>query len=130
MGGYWYCFHWLLRLRGALFQTINCPEWKTITTKSLSRAVKTFIEELCSNKSFFQALKMFVASTFPVVKLLQLLGQNEAGMDKLYFATQMCINVLGRNAHLMSEALQEIAQDPAFKENKHSNQRCQCEHRI
>ena len=111
MGGYWYCFLWLLRLRSALIQTTYCAEWNNIPQKSLSREVKTFIKELCCSKSFFEALQMIVASTFPVIKLLRLSDQNEAGMDKLYFATQKCTNLLRKNAKKLSAAIDKFSQD-------------------
>ena len=109
MGGYWYCFHWLLRLRSALIQTTYCAEWNNIPPKSLSREVKTFIKELCCSKSFFEALQMIVASTFPVIKLLRLSDQNEAGMDKLYFATQKCTNLLKKNIKKLSTAIDKFS---------------------
>ena len=69
MGGYWYAFHRLLRLRSALQATIHSAEWKEkiILYGKDPKAKKKKIEDLIQDESYFKRIKLIVSVLFPAI---------------------------------------------------------------
>jgi hypothetical protein len=88
MGGYFYAFYRLLRLRKSLKQTIVADEWENV--KFGNKYAKLKIEEIINNDDYFNLVKMVVIVLYPVIMCLRLADSNTPGMDKIwYYARQI-----------------------------------------
>ena len=81
MGGYFYAFYRLLRLKKALRQTVVSKEWENVVVENPK--LKQTIEMVVNNDDFFNLVKMVVLVLYPVIKCLQLADTNKPGMDKI-----------------------------------------------
>ena len=84
MGGWFYSFHRLIRLRFALKRTIHSKTWKKDIHLN-SQASKNEIESIINCDEFFQAIKTVVILMFPAIMCLRFSDRDDPGMDKLVY---------------------------------------------
>ena len=93
MGGWFYAFHRLIKLRCALKRTIHSDEWKNDVNLN-SVASKNEIESIINCDEYFMAIKTVVILMYPAIKCLRFSDCMQPGMDKLLFFVRMSSKIL------------------------------------
>ena len=88
MGGWFYAFHRLLRVRRALENTIMSEEWRREIAFPSNPLLKTQLEAIIRCDEYFDCIKALVIILFPCIKTLRLADCNKPGMDKIYYFTR------------------------------------------
>ncbi len=104
MGGIFYEFHRVLKLKIALQATVSDSAWKDcLQSDKKSRQVKVLAESIVHDQDFFHALFVVVKCLFPVIKCLRLSDTNKPGMDKIVYFLHQSKCMIRRMKHLFDE---------------------------
>jgi hypothetical protein len=97
MGGYFYAFHRLLRLRRALKKAIQDDVWhKDVVLKK--KGLKEAVEKIIENDQYFEMVKAVVIILYPVIIALRFSDRKQPGMDKIYYLTRQVTDRIKRLA--------------------------------
>jgi hypothetical protein len=103
MGGYFYAFYRLLRLKKALKQTILSTAWANVAFPK--KHIKKYVEDIINDENYFQMIKTVVLIMYPVIMCLRLADTNKPGMDKIWYYVRMATSRINCYAEEFDNAL-------------------------